>query len=512
MALQLFPGQVGYKAYRYSSESEAMAKFTDKNHLSTLIPRSGPSEYDRGVIDLWTQTSSSKNDFISMINKSTPFYTDTETFSWKITAPRPKTKITEVPTTTANNANAGKDHQPFDVVFSDNYFQLNDIITADNIFGDKYMIVSGPHPHSAGYLYSAILTGDNVTQNSVVDKKFLQPDINYDKIDNITGEFDTTLSGLPGLAGKIEIYQSLSAGYGVEHTITSWADSDTLRDSKGRPLDIIVYDQYKYDPKAGKQVYTGTRWEPFVERRMRDEMMKMRVKRMLFGSGGSANTLAGRQENKNITTGIIPLMMRHGHYVPFNKGDFSLNLFRDTFGDLFYRRVSAENRRVKLYANEAGMRLFQQANKEDLLNSGLTIVADSRFIEGTGRDMMVNYGFNRMTSNETGIIEVSHLMELDEAPLNPQLSLGKMADPIFIAFDISDGGPLKNIREVRKTGEDTMTWGYINGRRHHLGAKYSRGMNSASSDPGYKIWMEDRSDIFIEDFTKTVIFIQLPQF
>ena len=513
MALQTFPGQVGYKAFRYSSgDNEAMAKFTDKNHLENLIRRDGPTEYDRGVIDIWTQTSLESNDFLDMINKSEPFYVDSDTWSWEVRGTKQYTKITEIPTATANNPSLGVDQQSFDLVFDTNYFQVNDVITANYWHGDKLYITSGPHVHPAGYLYSVMLTGEDVTQLSTADPRYIQADIQYDKVDNVIGEFDQELSGLPGFAQKVRLYQSLSAGYGVEQQITSWADAASLKDSKGRPLDILVYDQYKRNSRS-EVIYTGSRWEPLVERKMRDEMMKIRKHRMLYGAGGSANTLGRRQESKQISTGIIPQIMKYGNNVPFNAGDFSLNLFRDTFGDLFYRKVPMGQRRVKLYTNEAGMRLFEQANKDDLIGSGLTVIADSRFITGTGQNMMVNYGFNKTFTQETGVIEVSHLMELDLPDLNASIGTNKYSAPIFIAFDISnEGGALKNIREVRRKGEDTMTWGYIDGRRSHLGAAASRGMQSASMFPGYQIWMEDRSDLFIEDLSKTVIFWQMPQF
>jgi hypothetical protein len=46
----------------------------------------------------------------------------------------------------------------------------------------------------------------------------------------------------------------------------------------------------------------------------------------------------------------------------------SANLVRSVFGDLFYRRVDVKDRRVKMYTNEAGFDVFQQALKNDALN------------------------------------------------------------------------------------------------------------------------------------------------
>jgi len=57
----------------------------------------------------------------------------------------------------------------------------------------------------------------------------------------------------------------------------------------------------------------------------------------------------------------------------------------------------------------------------------------------------------------------------------------------------------------------SMTWGYIDGRMHHLGFARSQGMSSASKFPGYTLWMEDRCDVFIEDLSRTVLIEEIPQ-
>lgn len=514
MALTPVPGTTGYKAYRYSSaDKRAMGKFTDQNHLYNLTRADGPTPYDRGIIDIWTQTSLESNDFIDMINKSEIFWVDGDDFSWEIAGRHEFPKVIEVPTTTANDPNVGQDGKPFELVFDTDYFQENDTISNNYIFGETYAVVSQPRPYGAGWIYSLVLVGEDVTPTSQPSQSALQVGVEFDKTNGVIGEFDQRLGGLPYFGDKIRLYNSLSAGYGVEHQVTKWADGVNLRDSKGNPLDIIVYDQYKVN-QAGKSVYTGSRWEPFVERRMRDEMMKYRKHRMLYGSGGEMNTLGFRQESKKISTGIIPQIRKHGNRLEYNQGDFSINLIRDLFGDLFYRRVPFEQRRVKLYTNEAGIRLFQQANKDDLMNSGFTIVADNRFIQGTGTNMRVQYAFDSAYTMETGVIEVSHLMELDLPNLNSSYGQNKYSTPIFLAFDISnaDGGLTNNIREIRRRGENGMTWGYIDGRLHHLGYENSKGMSSSSMFPGYQVWMEDRADLWIEDLSKTVIIEQVPQF
>lgn len=516
MPLETLPGQMGFIAGRYSSmDGRAVGKFTDSNHISALH-RSNPSMYDKEIISLYTQTSLFSNDFLEMINKSTPYYinSNNDSWQWKVNVPYQFAKIVAVPDATASAAAPGIDGQEFELVFDRAAFQKNDVITANRMYGDSLVATSDPRPYNGrSFIQSFVLA---TTQNANVtsaQKVWLQEGIEYEQIDNVIGELDQDLSGLDKFGDWIQMQESLSSGYGVEHTITSWADARTLKDENGKPLDIVTYAQYRAN-EVGKPEVIGMRWEPLIEQQMRRKMLEIKVKRMLWGKGGSVQTRANQQNVKRVTEGVYSKMRNYGNLVQYNRGDFSINLLRDVFGDLFYRRVDIPNRRVKLFTNEAGIQIFRQANKDDLLASGLTVIADSRFIKGSGQNMMVDYGFDMLYTMETGTVEVSHLKELDLPQTNSEMGQGKKSTPVFLVFDLTspDGGLQNNIREVRQEGQPSMTWGYIDGRRHHLGFAASQGMSSSSKNPGYTMWMEDRADVFIEDLSRTVIIEEIPSF
>jgi hypothetical protein len=213
--------------------------------------------------------------------------------------------------------------------------------------------------------------------------------------------------------------------------------------------------------------------------------------------------------------GVYPRMRAYGNLEQYNAGQFSINIIRNVFGDLFYRREDIKNRRVKLFTNEAGIEVFRTAAKDDLLKAGFTIIADNRFIEGKGQNMTINWAFDSMVTMDTGRIEVSHLMELDLPQTNSEFGRNKKSTPIFMVFDVSPQGDQMssdNIREVRPASAPSMTWGYIDGTYHHMGHAASKGMSSSNMFPGYKIWMKDRYDVFIEDVTRTALIEQVPQF
>lgn len=215
-------------------------------------------------------------------------------------------------------------------------------------------------------------------------------------------------------------------------------------------------------------------------------------------------------------------MRKHGNYMSYNRGQWSSNLLRTAFGDLFYGRVSMKDRHVKLYTNEAGLDVFQQGVKQDALNSGITFFSNVDAVsngtinaDSKSQHLVYGWAFDSSYTRETGTIEVVHLDALEERKLNAEFGQNKKATPIFMAFNISNDGDTTfsgNIREVRLKGAPSMTWGYIDGRQSHLGHAASQGMQSASMDPGYQIWFEDRADVFIEDMSRTFLIEENPQF
>lgn len=516
MALQTIPGFTGFAAARVSSlDKRAVGKLTDTNHLESLHQME-PAHYDKKIISLYTQTSLYSNDFLEMINQSDPYYIDSNSDSWQwdIQVPYKFPKIVQIPDETASLARPGIDGQEFSLVLDTNEYVINDVITPHKMYCDTPLVViKDPLPYGDGFFYTfTILTNNPLTD--FIQLNFIQPGVELEQIDSTIGEFDQDLSGLPRMGEKITLYETLGSAYGMEHTITGWADARMLKDGNGNPLDITVFAKLRRN-EIGTADLQGVRWEPYVETMMRKKMLDLKVKRMVWGKPGTAKTRGSRNELKKVSGGIYYKMRNNGNRVTYNRGEFSLELLRDTFGDLFYRRVDIASRRVKIYTNEAGFDLFNQANKQDLLNSGLTIIADDRFIEGKGQHMTISYGFDAMVTRETGRIDLIHLRELDLPQTNLEFGQNKKSTPVFMVFDVSttgDGTLKNNIREVRLKGKPSMTWGYIDGRTHHLGFAKSQGHSAANKLDGYTIFMDDRCDVFIEDLSRTVIIEEVPQF
>jgi hypothetical protein len=207
-------------------------------------------------------------------------------------------------------------------------------------------------------------------------------------------------------------------------------------------------------------------------------------------------------------------MKENGNYTTFNKGEFSKNYLRSIFGDLFDRRVAMENRRVKIFANQAGINLFEEAAKRDAMGTGIQFVDGGNgnsWIQGTGRNRMLYYGFDRMHAPETGVMSISHLSELDQAGPNSDFEQAYHRKPRFMVFNItpeSDGMPYDNIRLIRRAGVPNFQWGYVDGLTSHLGPMASQGHQMAHGGNWYTIHYETRWDVHIEDASKCVLIEQ----
>ena len=521
MALQQIPGySSGYIATRYSSMNKrALGKFTDSNHIQMLHSES-PADYDKKIISLYTQTSLYSNDFLQMIMKSKPYYINkaTDYWKWKVNVPYQFPVLVEVPDSTLNLSNIGIDRQTFEMVFDKKEFYINDVITANRMYGQQFIVMNDPVQWGRAWKYTMQLVTQNPRTTSV-DPQWLVEGREFEFLYNATGEFDERGSGLGSLGDEITLYESLGSANLVEHTVTDWADTKVANantrgtDKEGNMIDLIMYSKAVRNQEGEKKYITA--WEPFIEMELRKRMLDMKVKKMIWAQGGSSNTGTGTQEMKKLSMGVYPRMRAYGNLEQYNAGQFSINIIRNVFGDLFYRREDMKNRRVKLFTNEAGIEVFRTAAKDDLLKAGFTIIADNRFIEGKGQNMTINWAFDSMVTMDTGRIEVSHLMELDLPQTNSEYGRNKKSTPIFMVFDVSPQGDQMasdNIREVRPASAPSMTWGYIDGTYHHMGHAASKGMSSANMFPGYKIWMKDRYDVFIEDITRTALIEQVPQF
>lgn len=515
MALHTVPGFIGYEAKRVSSmDRQAIGKFTDTNSLYRLRT-DAPEKYPKKVLSLYTQSRMWSNDFLQMIMSSETVWLNAETFSYDVMVPYMLPVIVDVPASTLNQANIGIDGKEFEIVVDRQAFFIHNHITPDRRFGPQFYVISDGEPVHNGWKYRLTLDTLHPMTDSV-DPFWLQPGMQLHQVGSTIGEFDQELPGLPEMGSKMTLYHTMSSAYGVTHKITKWAKALQQVDSKGNPLDLIVYRKYKVG-ETGEKVTLGYSWESLVEAEMTKEMLAQKVRRWIWSKPGSSRSYGTSQEVKKVPMGLYYMMRNHSNYHSYNKGEFSINLLRNIFGDLFHGREDVNSRKVLIFTNLAGMEEFNTAAKRDAMGTNLVFnVGDNdKFIQGTGLDLTMKFSFSKVWTLDTGEMSIVHLKELDEAETNLEYGQNKKRPPIFFVFDItpsSDGRPGTNIKELRLKGWPGMTSGTITGRAQWAGPLSGQRLISASMDPAARIWMEDRDDIFVEDLSRMVLIEERPQY
>jgi hypothetical protein len=416
-------------------------------------------------------------------------------------------KRAELPKVIVNLASSiakpGIDGQEFEIVFDKNVFVVNDIITAHRYEQEtQVQIVSEGEKYQNGFKFRARAIG--ASSSDFVNQRFLQVGTEYFKVGNILGEYTTSFSSLGLFDGNLEVMADVLQQYGVEHTITDWADATKLgmqTDASGNPLDITYYSVT--DPMAMGEKTKIVGWEPTVSRLLRMEMMRMKANTLMWGRQGNAKDEKGRPTRAK--QGLWQ-QLHLGNVIYYDRGQFSLNLIRAAVGDLFYNRVLIKDRNVKIYTNRSGMELAATAIRKDF--NGQNFMVDAgKFMDGKDRlKQGYAFQFDHFMTTETGPVEFVELEQLNEHATFLELGPNKKTPPIFIILDIS-GQDDAGIREVKLATRPNMYYQYIPG---------SVGFGSqqtvvASKDPYSTYMMKDFAGIFLEDPTKTVIIKEFPR-
>jgi len=483
-------------------------KLTEKNFVETML-KTKPDQYDKMMIRLFTDTRLYSNDLIDLVMKSgKPFMVNDPNgvFTYKIKkrAELPKVIATyAASSTSAIGSKPGIDGQEFDVVFDKQAFTVNDIITAHRYEQEtQIQIVAESERFQNGFRYRCRAAGS--TAADFVNTRFLVVGVEYFKVGNVLGEYTTSFSGLGLFDGNLEVMADVLNQYGVEHTITDWADATKLgaqTDASGNPLDISYYSVT--DPMAEGEKTKIVGWEPTVSRLLRMEMLRMRANMLMWGRQGNTKDEKGRPTR--LKPGLWQ-QLHLGNVLYYDRGQFSLNLLRSAIGDLFYNRVKIADRYVKVYTNRAGMELASLSIRKDFNNQNMTLNAE-KFLDGKDR-LKQGYAlqFDHFMTTETGPVEFIELEQLNEHATFLELGPNKKTPPIFIIMDVSNEGGA-NIREVKLSTRPNMYYQYIAGS---VGFGQSQTV-IANKDPYSTYLMKDFCGIFLEDPTRTVIIKEYPR-
>ena len=525
------------------SQFKTGGKFTDQNHLFALYDEA-PFTTHLGLITafnqmklvstpLINQTELKKN--IILVNGMQGRFTFTMPF--ELQGVRVIEDIND-----ATVARLGIDGQPFEVLFSEDIFATNDIVTYDFRDGKQIYIKKYVGQAGEGHIYEAQLVTQD-PKNDYFPKDALQPGVEYFKVGNILNEFDQEGSSVLAQTGELKFENRLSGHRMVEHKITAYADrleiptatgafSESLRNflNPNNKDFISTFGAYK----DGKPIPGTGSYATMAELLIMAELRRMEEKQLMWGKAGTV--VGSRNQSKTIKNGLYEQLKLGNRYKiqRYNKG-----ILEQAFIGLFANRpdIKIEERYVKIQAGAGAyyeiLKIFNEEMKAIPLVMqayDLNVVRKESFANGV-QNLSTGYQVVKVFLPGIGTIEVDHNPAFDvntsrkaDEPLIGQFPRWSYTSAIL---DVTDKGATNatartagvefmeganqsaNIFMVKPKQMQKDIISIIPGRSMGLGLFGSSTVGgkvlAATKEPAATITIENASEIWVKDPTRTIL-------
>ena len=525
------------------SQYKTGGKFTDQNHLFALYDEA-PFTTHLGLITafnqmklvstpLINQTELKKN--IILVNGMQGRFTFTMPF--ELQGVRVIEDIND-----ATVAKLGIDGQPFEVLFSEDIFATNDIVTYDFRDGKQMYIKKYVGQAGEGHIYEAQLVTQD-PKNDYFPKDALQPGVEYFKVGNILNEFDQEGSSVLAQTGELKFENRLSGHRMVEHKITAYADrleiptatgafSESLRNflNPNNKDFISTFGAYK----DGKPIPGTGSYATMAELLIMAELRRMEEKQLMWGKAGTV--VGSRNQSKTIKNGLYEQLKLGNRYKiqRYNKG-----ILEQAFIGLFANRpdIKIEERYVKIQAGAGAyyeiLKIFNEEMKAIPLVMqayDLNVVRKESFANGV-QNLSTGYQVVKVFIPGIGTIEVEHNPAFDvntsrkaDEPLIGQFPRWSYTSAIL---DVTDKGSTNatartsgvefmeganqsaNIFMVKPKQMQKDIISIIPGRSMGLGLFGSSTVGgkvlAATKEPAATITIENSSEIWVKDPTRTIL-------
>jgi len=525
------------------SQYKTGGKFTDQNHLFALYDEA-PFTTHLGLITafnqmklvstpLINQTELKKN--IILVNGMQGRFTFTMPF--ELQGVRVIEDIND-----ATVAKLGIDGQPFEVLFYEDIFATNDIVTYDFRDGKQMYIKKYVGQAGEGHIYEAQLVTQD-PKNDYFPKDALQPGVEYFKVGNILNEFDQEGSSVLAQTGELKFENRLSGHRMVEHKITAYADrleiptatgafSESLRNflNPNNKDFISTFGAYK----DGKPIPGTGSYATMAELLIMAELRRMEEKQLMWGKAGTV--VGSRNQSKTIKNGLYEQLKLGNRYKiqRYNKG-----ILEQAFIGLFANRpdIKIEERYVKIQAGAGAyyeiLKIFNEEMKAIPLVMqayDLNVVRKESFANGV-QNLSTGYQVVKVFLPGIGTIEVDHNPAFDvntsrkaDEPLIGQFPRWSYTSAIL---DVTDKGATNatartagvefmeganqsaNIFMVKPKQMQKDIISIIPGRSMGLGLFGSSTVGgkvlAATKEPAATITIENASEIWVKDPTRTIL-------
>jgi len=506
----------------------------DSYHLVNMLKTAEPM--DLGPVDIWAmaqkvemplyQLSSFGGKNIIMVDNARGEY------KWQTPVSQELPYIIE--DIEANNTTKGIDGTTFQIKINRREFGHGDIITYDKYNGvEMYVTADDILTIGDGFIYTVqLVNNDNYR---FLDNKYLANGTKLFRKGSARGEYGERFSDIMTRAGFREFYNFVGGAEAhVHYSISSRAD---LMIKGGMNADGTVpvteiwrnFDK-SMDPSITKiEDMVSTMGKDYVKRAMsngsltRTFLTTMEAAHLtkiatdietylMWGHGGRVKQ--DGPDDIRLSVGLWKQLDNAFKRV-YNKSNFSLELFRSELYNFYAGRVEFQGpdpkRQLIVQTGMGGMRLVNEAIKQEAVNSGLVIQAGPGgpgigAISGSSMDL--NYGFAFTSYVIPFLANVKFVLNpaFDNIHTNdienPIIDGNPLSSYSYIIFDITDTGN-DNIYLLKLSWDNQLKWWYQNGTMDYMGR--SQGFASSGQFNGYRVYMtQTMPAIWVKDPTKVL--------
>ena len=506
----------------------------DSYHLVNMLKNAEPM--DLGPVDIWAmaqkvemplyQLSSFGGKNIIMVDNARGEY------KWQTPISQELPYIIE--DIEPSNVNKGIDGTTFKIKINRREFGHGDIITYDKYNGcEMYITVDDILPLGDGFIYTVqLVNNDNY---KFLDNKYLANGTKIFRKGSARGEYGERFSDVMTRAGFREFYNYVGGAEAhVHYSVSSRAD---LMMKGGMKADgtVPVIEMWRnfdksVDPsvssledmanKMGKDyvkkaVANGTLTRTFMTTMESAHLTKVATDietYLMWGHGGRIKQ--DGPDDMRLSVGLWKQLDNSFKRV-YNKSNFTLELFRGELYNFYAGRIEFQGpdpkRQLIVQTGMGGMRMVNQAIKQEAVNSGLVLQAAENAGIGaiTGKNAMdLNFGFSFTSYVIPFLANVKFVLNPAFDNLhtndieNPIIDGNPLSSYSFVIFDITDTGN-DNIFMLKLSWDNQLKWWYQNGTMDYMGR--SQGFQSSGNFNGYRVMMtQTMPAIWVKDPTKVL--------
>ena len=509
-----------------------VSSHVDSYHLMNMLRSSEPM--DLGPVDLWAMSQKVEMPLYQMASFGGKNVVEVNNprgeYKWQTPIVQDLPYIVE--DVESANATVGQDGTTFKIKLNKRSFGHGDIITYDKYNGaELYITQEDILPAGDGMIYTVqLVNNDNLR---FLDKKYLKPGTKFFRKGSARGEYGERFSDIGEMSNgfrefynfvggaEAHVHYSVSSraemmlkkGMNADGTVPVteiWRNFDKTLDPSITNLDDMIK---KMGQEYVKKAYEkGTLSRSFVTKLEAAHLTKISTDietYLMWGQGGRIKQ--DGPDDMRLSVGLWK-QLDNSYKRIYNKGSFNLDLFRSEIFNFYNGKVEFKgpdpNRQIIVQTGMAGMKMVNQAIKEEAFGVTRLDIDASRIGAISGSAMDLNFGFAFTSYTIPFLANVKFVLN----PAFDNVHTNDIENPIidgfplssynFIVFDITDNTN-DNIYLLKLAWDNELKWFYQNGTMDYMGR--SQGFQSSGNFNGYRVFMtQTMPALWVKDPTKVL--------